>query len=499
MSGNIDKSLNKKIISNSNFIEYSKKLYNNNLTIDEKVDFLNYMVDFLTSNVTDKFSVNFIEEKLNEISATINFKLNSTFSKNSAIHVLTEGYSTGGHTKLLELFIKNTSSYFNTQSVIFLEQKVEIPNTLKEIVKTTGELIVIESDNLIDRAKQLAKISSKYEFVILHIHPHDITANLAFGNSNFTRPVIFVNHADHMFWCGVSISDLVLHISSTGKEFSSNIRGTHNNEVSQIPLIDKKNTLSKAEAREYLNIKNNKKIILSIASEYKYGKTEEEVSKFIKMAHYIVNRVENCEFILIGPSMNNKNWEGAYNNSNGKIKPLGLQPRELLDYYIISADLYIESFPMASTTAFLEVAQYGIDMFTLKANNFPPDIAKDNNMMINSIAEMQKNAIKLLSKKNKKSTIDLSSHYELKWLENFDNILKIYNLKKHKVYSFSSNKAKNTYINHIHHIIGTNILWGKVFTKLPLLLKLALVKGMLRFGIIRGFKQSIRAFRKIFI
>jgi hypothetical protein len=491
--------LNPKIILNTKYIDSIKKLFNDNLDIEQKIDFLNYMVYFLTSNVTKYFSDNFIEEQLNKISSDINFDLSKTYKKNTVIHILTESYTTGGHTKLLELFIENTKDYFDEQSVILTEQRVEIPKSLKNITKSTGEIISFEKDTYINKAKKLAKISSHYELVVLHIHPHDIIANLAFGNTQFKRNIIFVNHADHMFWCGVSIADITLHISSSSKKFSIASRGTQNNEVIYIPLKEKEKNLHKDEARKQLKIPNNKKIILSIASEYKYGKTKEEISIFINMAKNIVKNINNCEFILIGPSLKNKYWENAYKTSNGKINPIGIQPRELLDYYIASSDIYIESFPMTSTTALLEVAQQNIKIFTLKSNNFPPDVALKNNMIIDSVSKLEEKTIKFLTNKQEDLDIDLSMHFKDKWKNNLQNILKKYTQNKHTTHNFETIDAKTEFINHTYNIIGSKAPLGDIFTKLPFFLKLHLLKNMSKFAIIDNFKTYIKAYRKVFL
>ncbi|MDY0117320.1 MAG: hypothetical protein RBR59_07080 [Sulfurimonadaceae bacterium] len=498
MVGNKDSILDINIINNSNYIDYCKTLYDDSWKISIKIAYITYMVDFLISNVTVYFSDDFIEEKLNDISQSLAFNLSESFTKNSVLHVVTESYSTGGHTKLLEMFIENTSSYFKKQSIVLLNQKVDLPSTLKSIANKTGEIFILEEDNIINKAIKLANLASSYEFIVLHIHQNEIITNLAFGNKNFKRPVFFLNHADHMFWCGVSISDYVLDLSTEGSEFSKTQRGVNKSYVLPIPIKDEKKNISKNDARNYLHLDKKSKIILSIASEYKYGRKKEDISKFINMSMNILNNVENSIFILIGPSKNNIIWNEAYEKSNHKIIPLGLQERELLSYYIASCDLYIESYPFSSYTAFLDVALYNVNMLSLNTPIFTLDVLKENNILTNTVKEIEKRAIDLLIQNDLKSSIDLSNHFQEKWLKNLKNIFD-YNTKIHNLYSFKPKSSNVDYNNHINKIIMGMVTLNKTYTKLPFLLKYKLRKGIIKYEIISGIKNNIRLFRKTFI
>ena len=490
--------LNIQITNNTEYIEYVKSLYKTINSISDKINLLQYIASFMTRKVTTHFTDKFLESELNHISKNLEFDLNTEFTANSVLHIMTKAYSIGGHTKLLELMIQNTSSYFDKQSVLISDYQSQVPETLKNLAEAHGEFILFENLTVIQRAEKLANIASNYQYVILHIHQDDILANLAFGNTNFTRPVIFMNHADHMFWCGISIADLVLDLSEEGSQFSHQIRGANQSKVIRIPIEAKNNFITKTEARKHLNLDENKKIILSIASEYKYGKEHKDISIFINMALNIVNTISNCEFLLIGPSIKNRSWENAQVISNGKIKPLGTKQRELLPYYTAASDLYIESFPFGSATAFLDTALYDINMLSLKTPIFTQDIMKTNNLLTHSVDELQERAIQILTMEDSEHNhIDLSVHLKKAWTENFVSIIESSVPKTHHIYdNHKTMEANIDYLNNIYIAIGQDSILTKTYSILPFILKLKLAIAMKKYKIVITPKDLSKLIRK---
>ena len=352
------------ILRNTDFIDFSKKYYLKSIkkkVITTRILFLNYLASFLSNKVSKYFSYGFLEDELNLISNELDIVCSDEMILNSTLHIMTQAYSIGGHTKLVEQFVINLG-FKHEHSVLITNHKCDIPQSLIDIISNNGKIYQLRKSNFIKKAQELALIASKYEKVVLHIHPYDILPNLAFANNNFKRDIIFFNHADHMFSVGYSISNMVAELSEEGRQFSREYRGIKNNHVINIPIGRNNNVISRMEAREYLGIPEKKKIILSIASEYKYGDGKE----FINLAKRIIANNDAVEFILIGPSIKSDIWNSAKKESNNKINPLGIISRDKLVYYTKAADLYIESFPFASYTAFLDVASYNINLLTLK-------------------------------------------------------------------------------------------------------------------------------------
>lgn len=480
------------------YISDLKNIYKSIDNIDTKVLYIQYVFTYLTRNVTKYVSDSFFENELNKISGELQHNLKSNFKPNTILHIMTEAHSTGGHTKLLENIITNTEHIFDEQSVVITHHSSERPPRLLDIIKRTGTLTVISKENLINKALVLSELASEYEYIMLHMHPDDILGNLAFGNENFKRPVILIDHADYRFWIGVSISDLVLGLSSEGADFATVNRGVKNSVAMHIPIKKPHIDLSREEARNYLDINQNKKIILSIASEFKYGTSKEVVSKFINMAMEIVNEVEDCEFILIGPSKKNPYWNEAYVQSNGKINPIGSKPMKELKYYIKSCDLYIESFPFGSYTAFLDVAAYNVNMMRLKTASFELDSVKLNNLSIDSIDEMVSKSLLLLNGSTEhKVNYDLEMHYETLWTKNFLHYVKQVN--SHEVNEFVSKPIDDAYYELLKMNILDDLGLRKTYQKLPYSVKFKMVKAMIKNNKVNSLKQFYKLFYKTLI
>lgn len=71
--------------------------------------------------------------------------------------------------------------------------------------------------------------------VVLHIHPHDPVAPLAFGVAG-ASPVIFLNHADHAFTIGMSATDLIADLREAGQKLGRERRNVTQSCLLPIPL-----------------------------------------------------------------------------------------------------------------------------------------------------------------------------------------------------------------------------------------------------------------------
>lgn len=495
--------MNNENISNTSFyIEYCIKLYRENIissSIIDRINYLKYLATFMANNVSYYFSSDFLEYELNKISEEISVTLDTTYNQASTLHIVTQAYKTGGHTKLLECWIDNLG-YKETNSLLVINGETEMPDTLMNVIKKKGKIYQLRHQDYLEKAKKLAHIASKYEKIVLHIHPDEITTNLAFGNTKFNRFIIFMNHADHMFSCGYSLANITLQLSQEGLEFSEKYRGSKNNHILNIPISGKAFFLSKELARKEINLDNNKIVVLSIASEYKYGK-EKELHKFLDFAKKLVHCKNNIEFLFIGPSVKSKEWLEVNVSTNGKIKPLGIVSREKLEFYIKSCDLYIESFPFSSYTAFLDVAFHRVNMLTLKTKTFTLDVIKNSNSQCHNIEELlDKSKFIIENKGNYNYVVSTKNHEREKWISQYNKILSLtLALKNNESKRIETKKAPSEYTEFISRIIGSNIPLGRHYKKMPFLTKVSLLKGMFKFHLLNEnrFKAIVKTIIKL--
>lgn len=297
-----------------------------------------------------------LEKPFLDLAKTLPVFTDVQYSPNSFLHVMTQSYTTGGHTRVVERWVDNSSTE-QKHSIVLLKQEEEpIPNKLREAVhEHNGELFIFDEKLLVERALKLRELAMNYECIVLHIHMYDPTAIVAFGTNDFTRPVIFFNHADHSYWCGSSIIDLLADIRDN--DIAKTRRGIENVFTLRIPYEPNSNILtyskSKEQSRLDLGLPIDKKIILTIGGAHKYRPFAG--CEFCELVSKAISSSENVVCYGIGPTPNTGGW----NNYGNKFIALGT-----IDYgekyfdYLNACDVYINSLPISGGTAMLDAIQF---------------------------------------------------------------------------------------------------------------------------------------------
>ncbi len=273
-------------------------------------------------------------------------------SKKRVLHVATTVFSTGGHTRLIKNWIKSFPNFEHW--LLLINQRVgSVPPFLSETVTAnSGQIIILpDKDSLLAKAKNLRQIAcNNFDYVFLHHHPNDVVPLVAFAIDN-CPPVAVVNHADHVFWVGVSIADLVIDFCRSGCEISLERRIAKKSVI--VPyLVDViEPTISRTSARQQLSINEDETILLSIGSAYKFQPIEER--NFFVTAEKILEKNSKARLFLIGPDDNC----GTGALKNNRIKFLGRVEDPIL--YQIAADIYLEGFPMGGGLASIESVLLG--------------------------------------------------------------------------------------------------------------------------------------------
>lgn len=298
----------------------------------------------------------------------------SKFVKRKVLHVLSEGYAVGGHTKLIENWIEKDKE--SEHSLVATWQIRTVPTWLLDKVKASGgwtyslELI----NNFIDRAATLRKLANEWaDVVVLHIHMFDTIPVMAFGVEG-GPPVLFVNHADHLFSIGSSVSDIMLYGRNSGKNLTVKRRNVKRNEFLPLPLKES-NTIHndrRVLIREKAGISEDTIVLLTIASEYKFksfGKID-----YIDILKKILLSNKNVVAVVIGPEKKEK-WAQAFEETEGRLMTLGVKKK--IEVYYDIADIYLDSFIFTSPTSVLDAAIRGIPIVTLK-NDYNETLSFDD-------------------------------------------------------------------------------------------------------------------------
>lgn len=426
------------IEKNYKFSQILKECFFKEKNINIKLKLAKYYATYCWQNRVGFFQDLNFEKELGKIS--LKYEINTFEIKNTCngrtLHIATEVYSSGGHTRVINNWINFEKK--DQDLLIINSEKSQIESWLKKTLKeSAGKIILLQQNSVLEKAKELFNIAQNYKRIILHIHPNDIIPILAFSNSSIIEKIYFYNHADHTFWLGVTINKCVLDLTSKGKELSLKKRGIINSEILSIPLEEKSSRNKVVDSNkiyELYNIEKNNKIIFSMATERKYNTIlDYNFFEFLKeLSSFLIKY--DIYFLIAGPNLKSKSWKKIYEYSEKRVIPLGALSKEKVKEIWEIVDLYIDSFPMNSYTCLLEAIANNIKCFSLKTPT--PDLDCLKKIKINTIEELIEETKKFFLHKNSYKEENIEINSELKKIHFKDGFLN--NLKK--IYLKNDNK-----------------------------------------------------------
>ena len=281
------------------------------------------------------------------------------------LHVLSEAYEVFGHTKLCRLWIQNARAE-DSHSVLLTSQDSPVPENLRTLIESrSGSIVRLDpSLPLLDRAEALREYAYEHaDVVVLHIHMDDVIPAAAFSIRG-GPPVVYTNHADHIFWAGRSIADVVFDIRDSGHAWTVNHRCVPRSQIVPIPLNRVHSgggapQQERVRAKTRLGIPDSSPVLLTIGSPHKYlpmGSLD-----FTVAAERLLQRNPDVFLIAVGPQRTGQ-WKRLALSTEGRFRPVGIQ-LEIEDYYM-AADIYLEGFPCGSLTAMLDAGLAGLPCVT---------------------------------------------------------------------------------------------------------------------------------------
>lgn len=407
--------------------------------------------DFAASRGTGIYSSDILEKIFLKAAQENHIKQAPDFKKDSFLHVLTECYGLGGHTRIVERWIELSPAGQN-HSVILLKQKDAPPATLlKNVRMRNGSVFLADKEKSpFLQAMELRRKASEFQYIVLHIHPNDTLPLIAFGTEEFKRPVLLINHSDHIFWTGISIADIVLNLGSVSDSICREKRRAGRTEIIGIPADPETAALpGKKEAREKTGLPADEKIILTAGSPAKFKPIG--TSSMIVFLEELGKTPVQALCFVIGADPADPHWKKAVQESGGKIKIL---PR--MDYdkgfltYLAAADLVLDSYPIGGGTTVIDAVLAGKPVLSLQKGLPQSDYMMNSQSYCLSGQELVSKAVRILNDSNYAQKMHrelyeklMEEHSSEKWAEKIKNILK-HLPAKHYVYPFDSSKAPKT-------------------------------------------------------
>lgn len=287
----------------------------------------------------------------------------------NVLHVVTQIYQTGGPTQAVTSWIEQDSE--RRQRVVLTRQGADsVPRKLVSALRSASDLLRLDgrTGGLLGRAAELRAAAEDCDLVVLHSHPYDVIPVLAFGGEVEHPPLISVNHADHVFWLGVSVAQTLMSMRDSGEELAIARRGISPSRchVMARPLRLRERNLTRKEAKQRISVDPEQLVILTAADAPKYrpiGGTS-----FLDLLVPVVERHPEVVLLAAGPSEDD-DWRAAALRTGGRVRALGRLPDVAPLHQ--AADLYVDSFPFSSLTSLLEAAAYGTPVASFRGH--PPD------------------------------------------------------------------------------------------------------------------------------
>ncbi len=355
----------KKIKKNQKaFLKFESDIKREN-DIVKKCEIACIAANFATTHCTDIFSSEIIESAFLKLAQEYSTRLCQDFNKNTVLHVMSQAYMSGGHTRCVERWVEQMPNFVH--SCVVLNQNSAFPEKLKLVVENSGGKLGLynTSDSMLKRALRLREYASSFEYIVLHINMDDPIALIAFGTPEFKRPVLFFNHADHIFWLGISISDYVADLNSAGHDITLQKKGAKNASILGIPVDNIAfKPFDQKQARQKIGISDEKKIIFSSGSSKKYhplGKLS-----FYNIVSDVVTKDKNIVFFIMGVDVKDIFWSKLKRKFPDNLFILNSSGYEDgYKLYLSAADLVIDSYPIGGGTAIIDAVKVGKPVLSL--------------------------------------------------------------------------------------------------------------------------------------
>jgi hypothetical protein len=331
-------------------------------------------------NISGRFSDDELEQAVFETWAkTLGKPVRQPGRDVDCLHVATQLYNQGGHSRLLRQLMKGLSE-FGSQGLVLTGPRRR--SGLKELpvepLYLTGEPAA--------RLHLLLGICQGAQTVLLHTHPDDSVAAFA---SRVLREsgkrVLFVNHADHVFSLGPGAADTVLEICMTGWRTTAQRRAAARQSFMGIPVAS-------SETAEPIWEQNRSGPIVSMGGPGKFK--PDGAFSFPDFMARILPRIEN-DFVLIGPSSKDPWWAKVTARFPGRIRLMGTQDPWKVAEIMRSAGCYVDSFPLDGGTAYPQTALMGVPCFGPNANS-APGVSPTDQLRFETLAELEEALVSYL-------------------------------------------------------------------------------------------------------
>ena len=318
-------------------------------TLEDKILLSSVYAQIVTGGKDKVYDAIKFEKKLIENirnSFLLNLDVSGAKSEN-ILHVLSEGYLMGGHTRLCE----RLAVMGNIKSDLLITRKTD-QKLLDRFQSFFNHIELSFCEDVESSIRKQIEILSGYNKVVLHHHPDDIGLVISLGVLKAIDKkikIFYVNHADHIFSFGKSLPDIMFHVSSYGIEINKKVVDSkYENTFLGIPLL----------IQNRPEPKNNIKRFVMAGTSYKMKPTI--YGSAPKLVNYLLSKYYDYNFTVIGVNKYDYWWwwiKLRY-RKRATFFPLLNFNEYLLE--VNKANICVDTLPITGGTAFVEMYLSGL-------------------------------------------------------------------------------------------------------------------------------------------
>ena len=282
------------------------------------------------------------------------------------LHVLTQVYPTGGHTRWSDRIIRADAG--RVHSVVVVAQgQAPIPDWLRRsVAESGGSFHVLSVGGVLQRAAALGRLvrDADPHVVVANVHPNDVASVIALADPRVRPPVAALNHADHTFWLGAPAWDVVVDFRVSGQRLARRRRGVTEGRgvILPLPSIRRGATSPATMPGACSGSGATRSSSCRRARAWKFDPLElRGEPTFPEVLAPIVAADPRLRCFVLGP-LNHGRWADAARATDARLLALGT--RTDYELYQQAADVYLDPFPMGSTYSLLEPGSRGVPLLT---------------------------------------------------------------------------------------------------------------------------------------
>ena len=219
--------------------------------------------------------------------------------------------------------------------------------------------------DVLTRAARLRALIRSHDVVLLMTHPWDATPVLAATGVGHAG-IVQVTHADHSFWVGRAVANVVADPRPSTARLSVTRRGVEPVRSLVLPLPLAEPTPSRwgrAEARAELGLPDDTVVLVTVGSTDKYGADGD--ADWFTMVHPALARNPRLQLLAVGCERRG-GFAALEAATSGRARAVGVQPD--VELYLAAADVYLDSFPFGGANATLEAGLAGLPVLKMMAD-----------------------------------------------------------------------------------------------------------------------------------